>query len=365
MNIIETALERSAAVLAKTNILDVIGEHVRLMSQKGSHIGKCPFCNMPMFAVSETKQMYHCFNCGETGNAASFLMKLKDISYQAALSELAIRAGMAVPDFKPDPKTEEHRRKMLDIHKKAAVWYCKQLLGDKGKPAREYLAKRGLSVRQAARFGLGYSTGDYRGLYNALKKAGYSDEELVDSGLVRIGDKGPSDKFRDRLMFPIMDAESRVIGFGGRVMGEGEPKYLNSPETSIFDKSRTLYGLNNAIAAAKNGVKEFLCCEGYMDVIAMNLAGFPNAVASLGTAFTPSHAVLMRQHVDTVILSYDNDDAGKKAARRAAPILTAAGLKIKCIDLSPCKDPDELVKKFGADEFRKRVAAAKDFTDFE
>ena len=245
---------------------------------------------------------------------------------------------------------------MLEINKLAANYFYYQLHQPQGKLGYDYFRKRELSDDTIRHFGLGFSNKTSNDLYQYLRSKGYTDEILRDSGLVTMEERGTYDKFWNRVMFPIMDVNNRVIGFGGRVLGDGTPKYLNSPETMIFDKSRNLYGLNYARTSRE---KYMLACEGYMDVIAMHQAGFTNAVASLGTAFTTQHAVLLKRYTDTVILTYDSDAAGIKAALRAIPILKEAGISTKVLNLKPYKDPDEFIKNLGADAFRERIASAQ------
>jgi len=251
---------------------------------------------------------------------------------------------------------QDKRQTLLNIHKDAAVYYVHLLHSPEGKIGLDYLRKRKLSDETIRNFGLGYSSQHSGALYQYLKQKGYSDTDMKDSGLVTIKENGVYDKFWNRVMYPIMDTNNRVIAFGGRVMGDGEPKYLNSPETKIFDKSRNLYGLN---VARKTKEKFFLVCEGYMDVISMHQASFTNAVASLGTAFTTQHGMIIKRYTDEVVLCYDNDGAGRKAILRAVPLLKEAGLKIRVIDMAPYKDPDEFMKNLGPEEFRKRIQNAK------
>lgn len=290
----------------------------------------------------------------------TFLMEYEHDSFTEALQILADRAGVELPKEEYSKEAKERadlRETLLAINKLAAKYYFAQLRSEKGEIARRYLADRELSEDTIIHFGLGYATKYSDDLSRYLKMKGYSDELIVQSGLGSVDEKnGIHDKFWNRVMFPIMDANSRVIGFGGRVMGEGKPKYLNSPETPIFDKSRNLYGLNRARISRK---PYFLLCEGYMDVIALHQAGFTNAVASLGTAFTSGHASLIRRYVQEVYLTYDSDEAGTKAALRAMPILKEAGITAKVIRMDPYKDPDEFIKNLGASAFEERIKKAR------
>ena len=278
---------------------------------------------------------------------------------------LADRAGVALPEAE---YSEEDRRKadlkanLLEINKKAAMYFHHQLKTEKGQIGKQYLTKRGLDEETIVRFGLGYSNKTSDDLYRYMKTFGYSDEILKESGLFSFSEKGTYDKFWNRVMFPILDINSRVIGFGGRVMGEGEPKYLNSPETKIFEKSRNLYGMNYARISRKSYL---LICEGYMDVIALHRAGFTNAVAALGTAFTDQHAMLIKRYVKEVVLTFDSDGAGRKAALRAIPILKRAGIAMKVLDMTPYKDPDEFIKNMGAEDYQKRIDNAMNSFLFE
>lgn len=349
-------------VRTKNDIVDVISSYVRLQKKGNSYFGLCPFHNekSPSFSVSRDKQMYYCFGCGAGGNVFTFLMEYENDSFTEALQSLAERAGVELPkeQYSKEAKARaDLRETLLAINKMAAKYYFAQLRSEKGTQARRYLTDRALTEETIVHFGLGYATKYSDDLSRFLKTKGYSDELIVQSGLASVDEKhGIHDKFWNRVMFPIMDANSRVIGFGGRVMGEGKPKYLNSPETPIFDKSRNLYGLNRARSSRKT---YFLLCEGYMDVIALHQAGFTNAVASLGTAFTPGHASLIRRYVQEVYLTYDSDEAGTKAALRAMPILKEAGITAKVIRMDPYKDPDEFIKNLGAAAFEERIKQAR------
>jgi DNA primase len=282
------------------------------------------------------------------------------------MQTLAERAGVSLPaqEMTTAQKREADRRsQLLEINKEAARYFYGLLRNPRGARAYEYFKKRELSDETMQKFGLGYSDQYSDDLYRYLRKKGYSDDLLKDSGLVTIDEvRGGHDKFWNRAMFPIMDIHNRVIGFGGRVMGEGEPKYLNSPETKIFDKSRNLYGLNIARTTRKN---QLLLCEGYMDVIALHQAGFDNAVASLGTALTAGHANLLKRYTKEVYLTYDSDGAGVKAALRAIPILKEVGITAKVINMRPYKDPDEFIKALGAEEYQKRIDGAENSFLFE
>ena len=349
-------------IRSKNDIVDVISSYVRLEKKGSSYFGLCPFHNekSPSFSVSRQKQMYYCFGCGAGGNVFTFLMEYENFSFLEALKYLADRAGVELPE--PEYSGEAKKRAdikaiLLEMNKVAAQYFYVQLLRPQGGHALTYLKDRKLSDDTIKAFGLGYSNKYSDDLYKFLKSKGYKDEMIAQAGLISVDEKqGVYDKFWNRVMFPIMDVNSRVIGFGGRVMGDAKPKYLNSPETIIFDKSRNLYGLNRARKSRK---PYFLLCEGYMDVISLHQAGFTNAVASLGTALTPGHASLIKRYVNEVYLTYDSDEAGTKAALRAGPILRAAGITAKIIRMEPYKDPDEFIKNLGAEAFEERIQKAR------
>jgi DNA primase len=355
-------------VRSRNDIVDVIGGYVRLQKKGSTYFGLCPFHNEKTgsFSVSPNKQMYYCFGCGAGGNVFTFLMQYENFTFTEAMQTLAERAGVSLPaqEMTTAQKREADRRsQLLEINKEAARYFYGLLRNPRGARAYEYFKKRELSDETMQKFGLGYSDQYSDDLYRYLRKKGYSDDLLKDSGLVTIDEvRGGHDKFWNRAMFPIMDIHNRVIGFGGRVMGEGEPKYLNSPETKIFDKSRNLYGLNIARTTRKN---QLLLCEGYMDVIALHQAGFDNAVASLGTALTSGHANLLKRYTKEVYLTYDSDGAGVKAALRAIPILKEVGITAKVINMRPYKDPDEFIKALGAEEYQKRIDGAENSFLFE
>ncbi len=354
-------------VRSRNDIVDIVSGYVKLQKKGSSYFGLCPFHHekSPSFSVSPGKQMYYCFGCGAGGNVITFLMQYENYTFPEALKVLADRAGIELPKQEMSKEARAQadlKMTLLEINKLAANYFHYQLKQPHGRTGYEYLTKRGLSDDTIRHFGLGYSNKTSDDLYRYLKGKGYGDGILKESGLFTISERGTWDKFWNRVMFPIMDTNNRVIGFGGRVMGDGEPKYLNSPETKLFDKSRNLYGLNFAKSSRE---KYFLICEGYMDVIAMHQAGFTNAVASLGTAFTTQHAALLKRYTSQVILTYDSDDAGVKAAMRAIPILKEVGISCRVLNMKPHKDPDEFIKNLGADAFRQRIAEAKNSFLFE
>lgn len=348
-------------VRALNDIVDVIGQVVHLERKGANYFGLCPFHNekTPSFSVSGAKQMFYCFGCGQGGNVFSFVQKYDNLTWTEAVERLAERAGYALP-VKGDPEKAKQaldkRRRLFAVNKEAATWYYHLLHEKEGEKGLAYLTKRGLTLPVIKRFGLGFAPVSKDALLNHLKEQGFTEQEAVDAGLaVRDERDGARDKFWNRVMFPIQDVQRRVIGFGGRVMGDGEPKYLNSPETAIFDKGRNLYGLMYASKARKGRI---ILCEGYMDVIAMHRAGFTEACASLGTAFTPGQAQVLKRYTDEVLLAYDSDEAGTKAALRGIRLLREAGLFAKVITLSPYKDPDELIVKEGAGALDKRIREA-------
>ncbi|HIX16233.1 MAG TPA: DNA primase [Candidatus Hungatella pullicola] len=354
-------------VRMKNDIVDVISGYIKLQKKGSNYFGLCPFHNekSPSFSVSASKQMYYCFGCGAGGNVITFVMDYENYSFTEAMKVLADRAGITLPkqEYSKEAREQEDLKSaLLEVNKLAANYFYYQLTHPQGQLGYRYLRERKLEDDTIRHFGLGFANKTSDDLYRFLKARGYEDDFLKETGLVSIDERGGRDKFWNRVIFPIMDVNNRVIGFGGRVMGSGEPKYLNSPETRLFDKSRNLYGLNYARLSRE---KYMLICEGYMDVIAMHQAGFTNAVASLGTAFTPQHAALLKRYTDRVVLTYDSDGAGMKAALRAIPILKEAGLSVKVLNMKPYKDPDEFIKNLGAEAFRERIDQARNSFLFE
>ena len=354
-------------VRARNDIVDVISQYVTLKKKGANYFGLCPFHNekSPSFSVSPGKQMYYCFGCGAGGNVITFIMEYENYSFGEALKYLADRAGITLPEAEDSKEARAQRdlkNTLLEINRLAANYFYYQLKQPQGRPGYEYLKNRRLTDETITHFGLGFANKTPDDLYRYMRSKGYDDSILKETGLFFIEERGARDKFWNRVMFPILDVNNRVIGFGGRVMGDGEPKYLNSPETKLFDKSRNLFGLN---FARKSREKYLLICEGYMDVIAMHQAGFTNAVASLGTAFTAQHALLLKRYTDQAVLTYDSDGAGIRAALRAIPILKEAGISAKVLNMKPYKDPDEFIKNLGREEFQKRIGAAVNSFLFE
>ncbi len=359
--------EQIEQVRQRSDIVEVIGNYVRLKRSGSGYVGLCPFHNekSPSFSVNPARQMYKCFGCGVAGNVITFVMEYENYSFPEAMEFLAGRAGIALmqQEMTAEQKRQESLRAvLLEINTKAARFFYAVLKSAQGKQGYSYLKQRGLSDETIVRFGLGYAGQGGDNLYRYLKQQGYQDHILKESGLFKMDERGAYDKFWNRVIFPIMDINNHVIGFGGRVMGDGKPKYLNSPETKLFDKSRNLFGLNYA----RQGKREyFILCEGYMDVIALHQAGFASAVASLGTAFTELQANLIRRYTKEVLLTYDSDGAGQKAALRAIPILRRAGLNAKIVNMEPYKDPDEFIKGLGAEAFEERLKTAQNSFFFE
>lgn len=355
-------------VRMKNDIVDVISGYVRLQKKGANHFGLCPFHNekSPSFSVSGGKQMYYCFGCGAGGNVFTFIMEYENYTFAEAIKLLADRALVNLPEIEYSEevkKKESRRNKLLEVNKEAAKYFYYQLRCQRGEIGYKYLTGRQLSEETMKKFGLGFANVSGSDLVQYLRSKGYADDLVQEAGLASFDEKfGMHDKFWNRVIFPIQDINHRVIGFGGRVMGDGKPKYLNSPETMIFDKSRNLYGLNFARTSRKNNI---ILCEGYMDVIAMHQAGFTQAVASLGTAFTAGQANLLRRYAEEVLLAYDSDGAGTNAALRAISILKEVEVTGKVINLEPYKDPDEFIKSRGTEAFQERINQAENSFFFE
>lgn len=347
----------------QSDIISIISEYTALTRKGSSHVGLCPFHNekTPSFSVSDDKQMYYCFGCGAGGNVFTFVMQKENMTFPEAVQFLAEKAHIDLDGMEKqydDGGRANKKALFLEIYKKAARYYYYSLNQRENEHALNYFYQRGISQEVIKHFGLGYAPADYNIFYRMMKQEGYEDEDLVESGLfIKSKSKGVVfDRFSDRVMFPIFNINKKVVAFGGRILGEGQPKYLNSPESLLFDKSRTLYGLH---IARQEKHPYYILVEGYMDVIAMHVAGFTQTVASLGTAFTEGHARLLKRHTEQVVILYDSDGAGKKAALRAIPILRSQGIQVKVLQLEDSKDPDEFLKKHGADEMRKLLEEAE------
>ena len=351
-------------LVERNDIVDVVGSYVRLTKRSGSNqFGLCPFHSekTPSFSVSPDKQIYHCFGCGKGGGVINFIMEIEGLTFPEAVEFLAKRVGMAMPE-QEDNREAKKRHRMLELNRDAAKFFYSCLSGPGGGPALDYMAKREITPATAKRFGLGYAPDTWDSLIKAMKELGYSEYELFDAGLVRRGKSGGHyDAFRSRLMFPVIDVRGDVIGFSGRILGDGEPKYMNSPETLVFNKSRNLFGLN---LAKKSKSGHIILAEGNIDVVMMHQAGFDSAVASLGTSLTPEQARLISHYTKEVIIAYDSDGAGKKAAQRAIGLLDKLDVKVKVLSMSGAKDPDEYIKTKGADAFRNLLDKSENHIDY-
>ncbi len=348
----------------RNDIVDVVSAYVRLTKKSGANLfGLCPFHSekTPSFSVSPEKQIYHCFGCGKGGSVINFIMEIENLGYRDAVAFLARRAGMTVPEEQDDGESRK-RAKMLALNKEAARFFYEQLGSPAGAAARDYMARRRISPATAKNFGLGFAPDTWDSLEKAMRQKGFTDFELADAGLVRRGKNGGFyDAFRNRLMFPVIDVRGSVIGFSGRILGDGEPKYMNSPETLVFNKSRNLFALNLA-KKSKSGY--IILSEGNIDVVSLHQAGFDSAVASLGTSLTPDQARLLSRYTKQVILAYDSDGAGVKASQRAIGILEKLDVKVKVLQLKGAKDPDEFIKSKGAEAFRKLLEGSENQVDY-
>lgn len=356
-------------VRLQNDIVEIVSQYVPLKQKGSSYFGLCPFHNerTPSFSVNGEKQFYYCFGCGAAGNVIGFLMEMENCDFPDALKRLADRAHIELPQPERSAEAlaaEKQKEKLFELHKLAGRFYYETLQSAEGEKARAYLQKRQMDPRIARKFGIGYSPDSYDALQKYLQEKGFSISELLKSGLVleNKDGKGYHDRFRGRLMFPIFDVQGRVVGFGGRILAKGEPKYLNSPETILFSKSRNLYGLNFAKAAKK---RELILVEGYMDMLSIYQAGFHNVVASLGTAFNQEHARTLKRFADDIILLYDSDEAGTNAALRAIPVLVKNGFRVKVTQVPDGKDPDEFIKANGAAAFAKLLVDAVHYISFE
>lgn len=360
---------------ARCDIVDVVSRYVALKKSGNNYFGLCPFHNekTASFSVAPDKQMFYCFGCGAGGGPIRFIMDVERLEFQDAVRFLAKQYNMTVPEKQGNPQERRRRERVMQLLREAARFFYAQLHSPQGAQALTYFQRRALSKRTLNRFGLGYAPDSFHALRDAMTAKGYSKEELFAAGLTARSDNGTYyDKFRNRVMFPIIDIRGDVIAFGGRVMDDSKPKYLNSPETMVFNKRRNLFAMN---AAKKTNKEYFLLAEGYMDVIALHQAGFDSAVASLGTSLTEEQARLLAHHTKTVVVCYDADTAGQTAAQRAIDILKKAGLRVKILRIPGAKDPDEFIKTKGADAFEKliersdndmnyRIQTARDKYDF-
>ena len=349
-------------------IEDVVGQYVNLKRSGSNLFGLCPFHGekTASFSVAPDKGIYYCFGCHKGGSAINFMMEVEGLSYPDAVRSLAKRAGMEVPEDEQYQSRYRQQERLWALHKEAARFFHSKLYAPEGASALKYAMDRGMPKSTLTTFGIGYAPDSWTSLVDTLRKKGYTDQELRDSGLVTISKKNGNlfDRFRDRLMFPIIDVRGNVIGFGGRIMKKDDnaAKYLNSPETLIFNKRKNLFGLN---LAKKTKLDYLILVEGYMDAIALHQHGFDCAVASLGTSLTEEHAVLLSRYTEQVVLIYDGDEAGQRAAQRAIPMLEKAGLQVKVLQMKDAKDPDEYLKKFGADKFKNLLNESSSRVEYQ
>lgn len=351
-------------LVERNDIVDVVGSYVRLTKRSGANqFGLCPFHSekTPSFSVSPDRQIYHCFGCGKGGGVINFIMEIENLSFPEAVEFLAKRVGMPIPEEENSAESKR-RRRMLDLNRDAARFFHTCLKGPEGKAATAYMNARQITPQTATRFGLGCAPDTWDSLRKAMHDLGYRDQELFEAGLVRKGKNGGFyDTFRGRLMFPVIDVRGDVIGFSGRILGDGEPKYMNSPETLVFNKSRNLFALNLA-KKSKNGY--IILAEGNIDVVMMHQAGFDSAVASLGTSLTAEQARLISRFTNEVVIAYDSDGAGKKASQRAIGLLEKLDVKVKVLNMTGAKDPDEFIKLKGADAFRNLLEKSENHIDY-
>ena len=351
-------------LVTRTDIVDLVSEYVRLNKKGRNYWGLCPFHSekTPSFSVSADKQIYKCFGCGKGGGAINFIMEVDNLPYIDAVKLLAKRANLEVPETGSSPGMRERRQKLLEINKAAARIFHRWLYEAEGAEGLDYLLRRGLSRATLTNFGLGFAPNRWDGLINALSEQGYDKRDLLDAGLAVSSEGGRIyDRFRNRVMFPIIDVRGEVIGFGGRVMDDSTPKYLNSPDTPVYNKSRNVFALN---ISKRSKAGRVILTEGYMDTIALHQAGFDSAVASLGTSLTAEHAQLLSRYFQHAVIAYDGDGAGVSAAQRAIPLLEKAGLSVRVLRMKGAKDPDEFIKKFGREAFGKLLDESENHIDY-
>ena len=356
-------------LVARNPIEDVVGQYVTLRRSGSNLFGLCPFHGekTASFSVSPDKGIYYCFGCHKGGGVINFQMEIEGLSYPDAVRALAKRVGMQVPEDEQYQSRYRAQERLWALSKEAARFFYSRLYAPEGAEALAYARGRGMPKSTLTTFGIGYAPDTWDSLVKAMEAKGYTEQELIDSGLVTKSQKNGNiyDRFRDRLMFPIIDVRGNIIGFGGRIMNNNDPnaaKYLNSPETLIFNKRKNLFGLN---LAKKTKLGYLILVEGYMDAIALHQYGFDCAVASLGTSLTEEHAALLTRYTDQVVLIYDGDEAGQRATRRAIPILEKAGLQVKVLKMKDAKDPDEFLKKFGADKFKVLLEDASNRVEYQ
>ena len=351
-------------LLARNPIEEVVGRHVTLRRSGANMFGLCPFHGekTASFSVAPDKGIYYCFGCHKGGGAINFVMEMEGLTYPDAVRALAQRSGMEVPEDDQYQSRYRQQERLWALCKEAARYFHAQLYSEAGAQGLAYAQKRGMPKSTLTTFGIGFAPDSWNGLVMAMKAKGYTEQELKDAGLV--SEKGGRiyDRFRNRLMFPIIDVRGNIIGFGGRVMDDSTPKYLNSPETVIFNKRKNLFALN---IARKSKLGYLILVEGYMDAIALHQYGFDCAVASLGTSLTEEHAILISRYVEQVVLIYDGDEAGQRATKRAIPILEKAGIRVKVLQMKDAKDPDEFLKKFGADKFKLLLEESSNRVEYQ
>ena len=351
-------------LIARNPIEDVVGQYVTLKRSGANMFGLCPFHGekTASFSVAPDKGIYYCFGCHKGGGPINFMMELEGLSYPDAVRNLAQRAGMEVPEDEQYQNRYRQQERLWALMKEAARYFHSQLYSPAGREGLQYAEKRGLPKNTITKFGLGFAPNSWNGLTDTLRAKGYTDQEMKDAGMVSEKNGRIFDRFRNRLMFPIIDVRGNIIGFGGRVMDDSTPKYLNSPETIIFNKRKNLFALN---LAKKSKLGYLILVEGYMDAIALHQYGFDCAVASLGTSLTEEHATLISRYVEQVVLIYDGDEAGQRATRRAIPMLEKAGIQVKVLQMRDAKDPDEFLKKFGADRFKLLLQESANRVDYQ
>lgn len=354
--------EYIADLVQRNDIVDVVQRYVQLRRRGRTHTGLCPFHNekTPSFVVYPETQSFYCFGCGAGGDVITFTQRIDNLDYVEAVKQLAARAGMTLPDENDD--TGRLRSRVLAINKETARWFFQCLNSDNGREARAYWHRRGLTDATIRRFGLGYAPDSFNATRNHLKSLGYAEDELLDAGVCKRSEKGGVyDVFRNRVMIPIFDVRGNVVAFTGRNLGNEKPKYLNSPETLIYKKSRTLYLLN---AAKKSTSRRYILCEGNMDAIALHQAGFTTAVAGCGTALTQEQVKMLSEYADELVLCFDSDEAGQKATTRALQLLNNAHIKVSVLNIPDAKDPDEYIQKFGAERFEKLLDGSSNAVEY-
>lgn len=350
-------------IKSRCNIVDVVGRYVRLKRSGSNYMGLCPFHSekTPSFSVSEKGQFFHCFGCGESGDVISFIEKIENMDFMTALRKLADMYGINLDDY--GFTNESRKNRLYGMNRDAAVFFLHSL-ADRPNPGRDYIMGRGLSLKTIGRFGIGFAPDSWNALLNYMKSKGYEEKDLAEGGLVSYSKGRYYDKFRNRVIFPIINTRGKVIGFGGRIIGQGEPKYLNSPESAVFSKRNNLFGLN----LTRDSIKERDCAiivEGYMDMVSLFQNGVTNTAATLGTALTPDQCAMLSRYTKNIVLSYDADSAGRKAALRGIEVIRQAGLSVRVLHVPDGKDPDEFVKKHGREAFEELVENALPYVDYK